>query len=190
MCYWVTQLPGCSGQNSWLDRAGDTLSNRWGYELVSLPWSGGRTHSKAKDVLCLGSWIRQSCVLNFIARWSHCLGLADGHTHWLGFLLESPASRNFICQDPSTGCCKPHSPSPLLFDLQLSSPTDFSLNLCEKRTKWVTPGGAGCSPWAIFHSLEKPGIPLYAVLCQPGGGALWSVCSCPSYPFNVVFLGL
>ena len=43
---------------------------------------------------------------------------------WLGMILGCQCSRNLVYQDPSTGCYKPHCPSPLLSDCQCSSHTD------------------------------------------------------------------
>lgn len=54
-CHWANQFPRCWARLPGRVGLGTSLSNAWGYELAPLPGWGGRTCSKARKSLCLGS---------------------------------------------------------------------------------------------------------------------------------------
>lgn len=97
----------------------------WSFELVSLPceaieWVSwpvqtvGQGPKSGKTTNCVpwpGGAISSALQIDRAIRWDLCFGAA--------------ISKNLVCQDLSTGFCKPHPLSPSLSNAQWLSPTYF-----------------------------------------------------------------
>lgn len=90
----------------------------------------------------LGIQVRENCQLSSLARGVTGSALQMARASGWDLCSGPAASRNALCQDLSTGFCKPHPPIHLY-----QSPEDSSSDLHEASLEWAS--------WEVSHMLGK-----------------------------------
>lgn len=106
------------------------------------------------------------------------------------------AGMSFVCQDPYTGCWMPLL-SPSWSDFQCWAPQipcnpGWDQSRDSHKASCNAGRNADCPFWILFPTggarVSRGTSP--HVLCWPGEGTMWSMCTCSSNPSNTICFGL